>query len=89
VRFGGAEMWIIGPSANTGAGAFTEISNAGSATSQFASLSTTSGLSTGSTGTRTTSALNTAADVSLTITGQLALGSETLTLKRYRVEALP
>lgn len=60
------------------------ISNRGSLSSQIARV-----YSPGGGGSFNTSAVNTAVDQILTISGQLALGSETMTLESYLVEVLP
>ncbi len=69
---------------------FAMLRNRGAANSQVAHASTTQNVFGAGAGSAvTTGAVDTAADQPLVITGQLALGTETLTLEAFTVEVLP
>jgi hypothetical protein len=93
IKFGGASgMLLFGPAittANAQVVAQVSVHNRNSQNSQISSY--TSGTSTYSTSTTSpaTGTIDTTQAQTILITGQLAVGTETLTLERYTVEVIP
>lgn len=85
--------FLLGGTALAGGAAVSNIANVASNLmsnrGSLASQLNTSPVSNGATGTFTTTAVNTAIDQILTITGTLAVGTDTMALESYLIEVLP
>lgn len=89
VKFGGVSFTNATATTTATAQTLTRIANRNSAASQVGFVASSSnGLGT-STGSVVTANVDTSADVTLLITGSLALGSETITLESYIVKLFP
>jgi hypothetical protein len=89
VKFGSTAFLNVAATTSAAIHVLTRIANRNSAASQVGSPSSTTN-SLGATGASvTTAAIDTTADVTLAITGQLASASETLTLESYIVKIYP
>lgn len=91
VRFGGTSLWFgdNGSNAsNIGSLPFIDIHNRGVANSQIGTPGSVAGVNYQLAGAFLTAAVDTTAAQNLTITGQLANGSDTITLEAYTVEIL-
>lgn len=88
IRLGGSET-LAAPFASASAISLARtIANRGATNSQLSEPGTSTGFGTAGSAVVTT-AVDTSVDQSLTITGQLAVGTDTLTLEGYTVEVLP
>lgn len=88
IRFGGTAF--LGAAQTSGTGQtmnlITIIQNRNATNSQIGGQQNHSGVGIGISGAVTTGAIDTTADVSLTITAQCAVGTDTIDLERYFVE---
>lgn len=87
VKFGGTQISVNTVTTTAASRDQRQINNRGSASSQIAFQGGTGGLG-ATTGAPVTTAFDTAAPVDITLTAQLALGTETMTLEAYTVEVL-
>ena len=86
VRLGGTQIGTAGPTTTATLQSYFMVRNRNDEASQVSSVLGAGAVSSASA--VTTTAVNTAADVSLTITAQKATGSETVTLEGYNVELM-
>lgn len=88
VKFGGTSILFYTLTSVAGNQTLTIYRNRGAANSQVGLANSSTGIGNTSSA-PTTSSIDTSADVTILITGQLATGTDTLTLEAYSVEVLP
>lgn len=87
-KFGGTQYLNLTLTTTAASQSLVRIANRNAANSQVGNIVGSNGFG-NSSGTLVTSAIDTAADVNLTITGQLANTGETITLESYIVRVYP
>lgn len=89
VKFGAMVLQNTGLSGNASQQVLLRVANRNSAASQVAFPSSPSGLGSGGAVAPTTGTVDTTANVDITITGQLGVGTDTMTLESYIMRVTP